>query len=284
MTRQLSQSTINEYLPIIRSIQADLDARLQSPSFENSPIFRIAENTLGHKFGFQALAQVLSIVRGWIGETGITTGKGQDSYCFVKTNDAGLWSRMYELIEENISAYQKNEAPTSSSKTKEKIGTIVNLPKGTEWKDLEFRFKNTHAIDVFYRGELVGTEDYERLGFGTGNTRDKNPNKSWEFLRLLAITTGYEAKKAPMKSLFIDPLKTTEVGCDQIKGRLSEKLKPAFGIWDDPFHPYDRDKGYQTKFALKPERGLRGDGELHASGGTLYGEKLHSNVLEGMED
>lgn len=284
MPRQLSQSTINEYLPIIRSIQADLDARLQHPSFENNPIFRTAENTLGQRYGFPALAQVLGIICGWIEETGITRGKMQDSYCFVKTNDAGLWSRMYELIEENISTYLQDKKTVSSSKTEDKIEPVVKLPKGAIWEDLELRFKNTHTIDIFHKRELVSTQDYERLGFGARNTRDKNPNKSWNFLHLLAIAIGYEARKTPLKSLFIDPLKTSEMGCDQIRGRLSEKLKRAFGISSDPFQPYDRYRGYQTKFVLKSERNLRGDGELHASGGTLYEEKVSGNILEGMSD
>lgn len=283
MPRTLSRSTINEYLPIIRSIQADLDARLQNPSFENSPIFRIAENTLGHKFGFQALAQVLGIIRGWIGEAGITTGKGQDSYCFVKTNDKGLWSRMYELIEENVSTYQQDKTATPSPKMEKRIESIIKLPKGTAWKDLELRFKDIHTITIFHKGEILSIQDYERMGFGTGNTRDKKPNKSWTFLHLLAVIAGYEKYKTPVKSLFLNPLETSEAGCDQIKGRLSEKLKRAFGISNDPFHPYSSDKGYRTKFALKPEPVLRGDGELHTSGGALYDEKVNIS-FEGMND
>ena len=283
MPRQLSQTTINEYLPIIRSIQADLDARLQSPSFENSPIFRTAENTLGYKYSFPALAHVLSIICGWIEETGITTGKIQDAYCFVKTNDTGLWSRMYELIEENISTYLEDKTPSKSLKTKENGGTVIKLPKGAVWEEIELRFKDAHTVNILRKGTLICTVDNEQLGLGARNTKNKSPNKSWKLLSLLAIAAGHGAQKAPVKSLFIGPLKTSEAGCDQIKGRLSKRLKQAFGISDDPFCPYNRKDGYKTKFSLKPESVLMGNGVPHASGGRLYDEKV-GGILEGMDD
>lgn len=283
MPRQLSQTTINEYLPIIRSIQADLDARLQSPSFENSPIFRTAENTLGMKYGFPALAQVLSIICGWIEETGITTGKIQDAYCFVKTNDTGLWSRMYELIEKNLSAYEQNEKSTRSSKIAQIAEPVVKLPEGTAWEDLELRFSDAHTVTVVHKSENHGSYDYADLGFAMDNTKDKKPNKPWLFLHQLAIAQQYKQVTLPTKSLFLTPLDTTPAGCDQIKRDLFKGFRDAFGILCDPFEKYDPEVGYATKFKLTPEPGFRGNGELHPSGGTLYEEKV-SDIFLGIND
>lgn len=283
MPRQLSRTTINEYLPIIRSIQADLDARLQSPSFENHMIFRTAENTIGQKFGFRALAHVLSIICGWVKETGITTGKGQDAYCFVKTNDTGTWSRMYELIEKNLSRYEQDQKPSLLSLTEEAEGPIAKLPEGATWEDVELCFNDKYTVTIFFKGSVLGKYDYTDLGFAMKNTKDKKANKSWRFLRQLAIAQQYRKITPPTKSLFISPLETTPDGCDQIKRDLSNGLRHVFGISNDPFETYDPDVGYTTRFKLVPEPDLRGNGELHPSGGTLYEEKT-SDTLLGIDD
>lgn len=132
MARALNQTTIIEYLPIIREIQAFLDFRLQDPDMEKRCCFRFTYNSLGRNYGFLQLANAQSIICGWIDETGIKIGTGEEAYCFIKTNDTGLWSRMHELIEENIDKYEQiGASPTpgdgrrKQTKDKKKIAPQV---------------------------------------------------------------------------------------------------------------------------------------------------------------
>jgi hypothetical protein len=146
----------------------------------------------------------------------------------------------------------------------------VTLPDGARWDYLECRFKDGHTLSVFYKGKQIGNFDHADLGFARRNTKDGKPDKQWQLLQQLSIF--YESDtglKPTVANLIEHPAKNKE-SCHKIKQSLANKLKSAFGIADSPFLRYDDYLGYRIRFKLRPEPGLRGDGELFSSGSKLF--------------
>ncbi len=274
MSQEFSDLAIREYLPVMRAICATLEVEVVDyPPLEKKN--QLFVYPIEKEFGMRKTRFAFMIFNAWLKGTDFIGGP----LSFKKTSPEAKWLDMVTILGGRIKVYEER----LSSKEKKKTEPIVQLPSGTGWEDLELRFKDGHTLTVFLKGAFRGTYDYIQLGFGMRNTKDKKVSKPWRFLNLLAVCEQDGMVKSLAKSLFLDPLRTTLAGLDQVRGKLSEKLQLGFGILEDPFYPYDSDEGYRLKFALKPEPQFRGSGKLHASGGELYEEKV-GGVLEGMND
>lgn len=159
---------------------------------------------------------------------------------------------------------------------------IVPLPKNSRWEDITLAFKNTHDIEVRYGDTHIGIFDYEELEFARMNTKDKIADGKWELLQKIAImsayskqTATYPTKRALMTALYIKIENTVE----KRRSELATQLRKTFGINDDPFLPYHTKEGYRPKFVLLPESTLRGNGELHRSGG-----KFKDHIYEDIDE
>lgn len=154
--------------------------------------------------------------------------------------------------------------------------SIVPMPVGATWDHIGVNFTDPHTLRISYKGKLVGAYDYALLGFARKNTKDRLPDKQWGFLLQLAILTEMKGAKPTTRHLSKSLVIKTDA-CEKSKQNLSKKLQAAFGISDDPFKKYDSIEGYRTKFTLKPEPLLRGDGEVHRSGGSLLDWKEYED-------
>jgi len=190
--------------------------------------------------------------------------------------DAFISPRNYSrafLTNEDIDAISEKAAEKIMEKLKttskqslliENKISLIKLPPKTIWEDIEIRFKNMFDVEIYCKGKFLKNSNYEKLGFLRENTKDKKPDRQWELLRLLAII--YNSKKITKVNARIDilahSLKTGKNACMKIKEGLSKKLQKAFGLIQNPFHDYKEKEEYQTRFALKPEPELRGNGEI----------------------
>lgn len=159
---------------------------------------------------------------------------------------------------------------------------IVPLPKNSRWEDITLAFKNTHDIEVRHKDTHIGIFNYERLGFARMNTKDKVTDGQWGLLQKIAImsayskqTAAYPTKRALMTALHIK----AENNVEKRRSELATQLRKTFGISDNPFLPYDTKEGYRPKFVLLPESTLRGNGELHRSGG-----KFKDDIYEDIDE
>ena len=147
--------------------------------------------------------------------------------------------------------------------------TIQNVPQSAHWEDIRIRMKTDRAASVFCHGALLGEFDCADFLCAKRNTSLKIPSKQWRMLQQLALLAGLHQGFIVTISALAGSLKTTPSGLHHIKGTLSENLRTAFGVLDDPFLPYDAELGYRPKFQIEPEAMLRID-ELHGSGGELF--------------
>lgn len=274
MPQEFSDSAIREYLHVMRAIYAAVEVEIISvPSLEKKD--RLFVDYFEKEFGYRKIRFTMMIFNTWL--------KGTDfigeALSFKKINPQAKWSDMCATLGKSMKVYEGR----LFSKEKKITDSAVKLPSGTGWEDLELRFKDGHTLTVFVKGSLYAVSDSTQLGFGMGNTKSKKVGKPWKFLGLLAICEQNRRIRPPLKSLFLEALQTTPEGSNQIRSQLSKKLQSAFGIWEDPFYPYDPDNGYRLKFRLMPEPSFRGSGELHSSAGKLH-EEMAGDVLEGMND
>jgi len=171
------------------------------------------------------------------------------------------------------------------TKQKDSIQTkpVIPLPSSARWEDLELYRAETHDITVFYKKSRVGKYDYEILGLARKNTKDRRPNKQAELLEQLSVIYEFGGLNAPTVDNLAQTMKISKGACEKRKEALSKKLRLVFGIMEDPFHPYDPDTGYRTKFILKPEPLLRGSGDVHASGG-MYRDEITPDLNDEIDN
>jgi hypothetical protein len=158
----------------------------------------------------------------------------------------------------------------------EKISTIpllntrpvLKIPASKTWKNIELCFKNESELTVSCDCERIGDFDYISLGLYRQNTKIRKPDHQWELLRQLAVISELGANFIPSTDNLARELKINKDNLIRRIAILSKKLRVAAGLTEDPFIPYDPSIGYKTKFSLRPESILRGNGELHRSGGT----------------
>lgn len=159
---------------------------------------------------------------------------------------------------------------------------VIELPKEASWEDIEIKFINKFDVQVYYKGDFIKKFNYEELGFARKNTKDKLPDKQWEFLKQLALIYSNNTMQPTTENFKLE-LKMSKAVCMKNKEKLSDKLKGVFGIKDKPFYDYDSDKGYKAKFNLQPEPILRGTGEVYRTGAE-YIDNFDDDQDEKAED
>lgn len=174
-----------------------------------------------------------------------------------------------DTIVEKVVVLLKSDAPKISTPEGTIPTSVVPMPEGAKWEDVEFAFMDGHTLKISHKEKLLGLYDYAVLGFAKHNTRDKSPDYQWKFLEKLSLLLEFGSMKPTTQNLAMGW--RIKVGaCEKRKESLSKKLQTACGISDDPFRLYDATQGYRPKFKLIPEPLLRGDGDVHASGGELF--------------
>jgi len=130
----------------------------------------------------------------------------------------------------------------------EKDGNKVQnekYPSDLRWEEITIRFLDGQEAQIKYRGILKHT-DYEEMGFK--NHKNNEPNKQWEFLTALAGLEGEINWENNSK------FSLKQIGAVQKqKQLLAEKLESYFGISNDPFYDYKKEKSYRIKLQLIPE-------------------------------
>lgn len=188
-------------------------------------------------------------------------------------------SRVLELPDTTTlpSGWITPQGSTVLPSTTAEVKPVVTLPKEAQWSEqLECRFTDQFTLSVSYQGNVVGRYDYAELGFGKKNMKPQRPDVQWELLHKLATLYSYEDGKLvpPTAATLTGMLEINEVRFFQRMRRLSKKLQDAFGIYGDPFLDYLPATGYRTKFRLRSEALLQGDGELHPSGSPMFERRI----------
>ena len=149
-------------------------------------------------------------------------------------------------------------APRIEPRRETVVRRTTILPPAARWDDVRIEFVDERNVNVFHRNKMIGSFDWQELGFARKNTTDARPSKPWILLLHLSIFSGYEGAKPTIGKIGYQ-IKDSRSTLQKRKQLLSSQLRAAFGIADDPFLQYDATEGYRTKFALKAPRSLRNE-------------------------
>ncbi len=97
--------------------------------------------------------------------------------------------------------------------------------------------KDGHTLEVRI-GKQMHLVDFTEMGFR--NNKTGKPDVQWAFLLALAKNDGRVAWGDPK----------ADVSNKKIKQRLAGLLKTFFGISEDPFYDYRKEKAYQMKSTM----------------------------------
>lgn len=134
--------------------------------------------------------------------------------------------------------YNENKKNTEQTK-KQKI-QLHNFPEDLKWEEISIQFLNGQEVIIKIRNDRYQTT-YDMMGFQ--DKRKRQPNKQWEFLLGLSQTDGklsWKDSRATLKG-------------KKQKQLLAGLLKAYFGIQEDPFYTYRKEKSYKIKILLIPE-------------------------------
>lgn len=126
----------------------------------------------------------------------------------------------------------------------------LNIPSGTEWKDISIRFINSEEIYISIGRTSFGVQNFQRCGFA--DLRNKLPNEQWNILASFAKNHGEltvrEYEKAKGR------------GTKNFKKHISllrAKLKSLFNITGDPITAYSKKtKSWKVNFTLNDRAAL----------------------------
>jgi hypothetical protein len=144
----------------------------------------------------------------------------------------------------------KKEIQEKSKDSMEQNKEKINLPEKTSWEDITIKLLNIYDIEIYVKDKYFGKYSYKDIGLLRKNTKDKSPNRQWEFLKELSSTEGEAQFNTRTNIKETDKYK-------QCKKKLSEKLKDFFDLEEDPFYEYKEKQTYKTKFTLLPPPDLR---------------------------
>lgn len=116
------------------------------------------------------------------------------------------------------------------------------LPKDFKWESITIKFIDGHNVQIV-AGDNIYKAMYKEMGFE--DSRKVNPDQQWIFLRYLSKNRGSISWDDKMAN---DKLKKK-------KQLLSKTLRDYFGIKEDPFYSYRKEKSYKIKINLVPETG-----------------------------
>lgn len=137
------------------------------------------------------------------------------------------------------------------------------FPDNVTWENITIKFLDGHEAIIKAKDQTRHT-NYEEMGFK--NSKNKLPNKQWDFLRLLAFHDGELSwemtSKLGLPKREVDSFKKK-------KQRLAEALKAYFQIPEDPFYDYKKERAYKIKIHLIPESGQSSQNELNTENDKL---------------
>lgn len=118
----------------------------------------------------------------------------------------------------------------------------LKLPDKTTWDDVQARFVDPHTLFIeIPRHEVRHIANYNEMGMW--DRRSGQPNAQWTVLRGLAKYGGEISWTTPIADNDIKKQKQL----------LSAALKRYFGITDDPFEIYRKERAYRLKMRLIPD-------------------------------
>lgn len=159
----------------------------------------------------------------------------------------------------------------------------IEIPEGIKWENIEIRFSSPYDVEIFVKGIREFKTDYRKMGFANKRSKDKNPDRQWEFLRKLSIwddkmtlpeIKNYSGNARDGRIRENETMKTQ-------KKLLSKHLQILFGIEDDPFYKYQDQGCYKPRFKVSPEPDLRGNGNLY---GEISEKNPYADSAEFMND
>ena len=135
-----------------------------------------------------------------------------------------------------------------SSKSKGRQDVIpICVPKGTEWNQIFISFVNEQTVQIRYSGDTEH-RSFDEMGFSDmrkAGSQENQPSMLWGVFRQLAHLNG-EATFQDSVQTFKDPEKMKKW-----VSQIRKKLKAVFpAIPGDPFHSYNKVKGYKTRCTL----------------------------------
>jgi len=120
----------------------------------------------------------------------------------------------------------------------------VQVPVGTDWKQVFISFVNDQAVQIRIAGKTE-SRAFDEMGFNDARKTESQPSTLWGFFHQMAIMNGEMTFQDSVNS-FKDPEKVKKW-----VSQIRKKLQQVFpNIPDDPFHPYKQAKGYKTRFFL----------------------------------
>jgi hypothetical protein len=147
----------------------------------------------------------------------------------------GVLQKIYWILSERLISQNESKSPQGRNHP----STSIRLPQNTKWEDLTLRFLDGHTIEILLRrgNKKLGVVNYR--DFDLENKKERRPNLQWKLLEALAKEGEAINKKGPSGR--------------QNKLKLSKALKKYFGIEDDPFFDYKKEKVYKLKCRVLPE-------------------------------
>jgi len=131
----------------------------------------------------------------------------------------------------------KDESITVSNAIRDNI----RIPGGCTFEDIKVSIVDNHTINVYFPQESK-PKRYSYKDFGAENRNTKKPKKQWDhFINCLDNNGVLECVSNPQ-------LKDAR---KKMKSNIKNMLCSFFGIKDDPFHPYKKNRGWELKMQIK---------------------------------
>ena len=121
-----------------------------------------------------------------------------------------------------------------------------SVPPGTEWRHVFISFVNEQTVQIKGAGK-TDHRSFDEIGFSDlrAGATESRPSELWGVFQALAKLNGEMTFQDSLKS-FDDPKKVKK-WVSQIRKKLQHVFPDIHG---DPFHPYNKVKGYKTRFSL----------------------------------
>jgi hypothetical protein len=117
-------------------------------------------------------------------------------------------------------------------------------PSGIKWSDITIRFLSEESVRIIAR-DVKEVRNYAEMGFMDDRT------KSYNLLWMALLEFGKNGGEISWKTMGLRPEIQKNLKLKSHTKRLRKHLKQFFGIEDDPFMPYRREKAYKTKFRVE---------------------------------
>lgn len=123
----------------------------------------------------------------------------------------------------------------------------ITVPKGTEWNHIFISFVNEQTVQIRYAGNTE-YRSFDEMGFSDMRkavSKENQPSLLWGIFFTFAKYHGEMIFQDSINE-FSDPKKVKKW-----VSQIRKKLEVVFpNIPGDPFHPYNKVKGYKTRFFL----------------------------------